>query len=603
MSKFTRTSLKSKKKLKISNQENFVELKTSEDFLNQGTEEEESGDRFTLSDLSKSLRFYQKAYEYYLQAKDLSYAELANANKRKPKSSQLLLDCVYNASRLLFHVFNEFVKDDIINFQVDVKNIDNVVNSDYSILKTLPEVLKSHEDAISIYQKLSAEDGSQVFVWDLFYNTCLVYTELIEDASEEDVPIESFEAYVARGMELFKQILEFQVMELQKLVEEMNGQSGGEHQHAHDHEGPCDHHHDDQHHDEEEEDEEEDDDEEYSAQEAIVPSTILETIISCYSFIQSIFETINLNSGYQQAFNPVILNELEMFVESIEVVLQNLVQNFYREDSHNDNTLNQEEESDMLAPLDKKDLIQLEIIKTSIGGLSTKNSLDDLITLWDSKLKELGSNVMSVEQESDLFTEKYSMIADNFQIFYDRNVSGANSTISAEDHWKLLSIMSNYYKKSQDIYTYLLKKTQQDSKLNANNSIELSPLISQLVLIIISRVDIDVTKVYCDQFKQPGNNFDKSNMQNGKIDEILTRNIGINLKNCLSYLNMNCGLRERIFDKLSRRQKKFQVMSRQYILGLVGNLQVSNNDDRQLLRIEVAGLKDLDAYKGFKFPL
>lgn len=517
--------MKSKIRSKKTKKTSLVELQTAADFLSQGTQEEESGDRFTLSDLAKLLRFYQRAYEYYLQLKGAPDA-----------SPDVILDSIYNASRLLFHVYTEFVKDEIVNFQVDVKNIETVITSDYSVLQPLPQILEEHEKAISESSLLGH------FSWDLHYNTCLVYTELIEDA-EEGTPLEQ---YILRCIELFSGILEYQVGELRKLV---GGQEGEQTEYA----------------------EGEDSDEEFSASEAIVPATILETITSCYAFVQAVYESINDGYVIGDAFT-----KLSEFVQGVEKIYTDLTAEFYVNKAPKDI----EAEPDMLAPLEEQEVLRLELVKTSIAGLEC-SSLQSLIDLWENKLNQIGHR--TVEEDANFIPEKYTIAADNFQNFLERR----GSSLEPSTLWNLLNVITSYYKKSQDIVTFQLKDTQRLAKIDPNNSVKLSSYVSELVTIILSRVDVDVARINTPILNTGDDQFNKKDLSGGRIDEILQKNITTNLKNCLAYLLMNCGLREQIFDRLRRRQKRFHVLARQYVLGIDRGIKVSTEWEKEALRAEI----------------
>lgn len=584
-----KAALKNKRKVKQT-----VELNTTEEFLSQGTEEEESGDRFTLSDLSKSLRFYQKAYEYYLQAASLA-TNTNSATSSNNGNSSLLLDSVYNSSRLVFHVYNQYVKPNVINFNIDLKSIDNVVNSTDSILQPLPQILQRHLQAIQLYRQLGIPK-SKYFPWDLYYNTCLVYIELIEDATEEDVPVSLVEEYINSAVQLFMEILEYQVSELASLLDDLNGVKSSSNNSSNSDNDVAGQQ---LPQDSQIQPDQSSNDEEYSSQEAIVPSTVLETINSAYSLIQAVYETANLNPLYQMGLSGAINDEIKQFVTSVEPILNDLMQKFgvVNGDSlkNTDNSNSNSESDSFFQPLEQKDLLNIELVKTAINGLLVPiNSVDQLISLWSNKLQN-DTSITSANEHA--FPEIYSLVADNIQNYYDKHsISGAGigTALDVSLHWNLLSTIGQYYKKSQDLYVALLKETQQKTKQNANNSVLISPLVSQIGLLLISRADIDVQRIHHPQFSQFA-----AKLQS---EEILKRNIAALLKNALVYLNTDCGLREKIFDKLSRRQKRYLVLARQFILGLVPNLSARNEQEKVLIKAEVEALKELDAYNGFKFP-
>lgn len=570
--------LKTKKKRQQDNSSNYHELTTSDDFLNQAVEEEEAGDRFTLLDLSKSLRFYQKAYEYYLQAAEIDCYESPNA-----------LDAMYNSSRLLFHVYNEFVKDDIVNFQYDLKSIEQVVNSDYLVLQSLTSICKQHEKAVVAYERFLLKNEQNIVPWDLYSNLCLVYTELIETTT--DLSMDLFKKYINRTVQLNRMVLDYQVLELQKIVEEF------------DKFGDKDSFSDDQNFEKMENSENDNTDQEFASQESIIPGTVLETVISAYSFIQSCYEVFQ--QSYERENNGIStisaqdLKDLkdyatpifDSFSKTLDMIAANLQAKF---PPSNDEHM-KEGNMGILRPLAWEDLVNLEItkifIKSLLGSYNDPQSVEEFNLLW-SRFTE---NVYKNKAASDtLFvaTEMNTIIADSYQIFLEHNIS----KLLAENGWKMLTIMSSYFRKSQDGLVAQLKEVQERAKKNPNESVELSKIVSKLVEIIISRVDIDVTKVNSPKYA----GFRARELQS----DSLKKNIAVNLQNCMRYLGMNVGLRESIFDKLTRREKKFKVMTRRYILGLVDKeaMKVDNSFERELIRGQFELLKQSDAYSGFKFP-
>lgn len=497
-------------------------MNTPEELLNQGTEEEESGERFTLSDLSKSLRSYQRAYEYYIKASSGS-------------NGRTLLDSRYNACRLVYHVYNQFFKDGVVDISLDLKSVSNVLSSPYLIVQTVPEILLLHEQVIESYDSMGFSKDVY-FPWDLWYNTCLVYTELIEDSDDEDVSFERFQYYYTRAISLFEDILEYQV---RKLREDVSHDEESHDEESHD-EG--EHHH---------EVEEEDQEMEYEAESSIVPSTILETIAAAYLLVQSVFESANLNDKYKHESLVPLLNG---FSSKLEMIANSLLEEF-------------SDSPDEYYQLDENELHNYHIARISIQGLQAQ-SLQSLTDIWLSQLPSI--NI--------ILPETYLMIADNFQNFLVRTV------LNTEEQWKTLSTISSYYKKSQDAYAEKLKLTQQKALKDPNNSVDISPIVGQLGSILMNRADIEIIRT--------SSKFDYKNLK-----QTLMKNRNVFLKNALNYLNFNCGLRETFFDRLNRRKLRYQVAIRQYSLGLIENIKASNENEQRLIKAEMNEFKELDVYK------
>lgn len=151
---------------------------TAEDYMEIGTLEEESGDKFYGSDPSKALRFYQRAYDAYVQSG--------------------LPEAYYNALRLLFHVHSRY-QDEAVAIQ-DLTGVEEVFSAAVPVVQKLGAIAEAHEKAIEIHAGVPFD----IEKCDLFFNTAMVYTELLE-AGEGPV-----KRTVLRAMELLTQVAGFQ---------------------------------------------------------------------------------------------------------------------------------------------------------------------------------------------------------------------------------------------------------------------------------------------------------------------------------------------------------------------------------------------------------
>ncbi|ANZ76808.1 BA75_03718T0 [Komagataella pastoris] len=166
-------------------------LTTSEEFWNQAIEDEESGDRWISSDLEKSLRFYQRAYNHYLSAINLDGT---------------YFDAHYNAARLLFHVYLKFTSQEEIDLS-KLETISTFETDPNSVIQPLNKILIAHQTTLNLPPP--AEDLNLYI--DICFNAAVLYTELIEKAFDEDVDFETLFNYASTAEELFTRVLQTQL--------------------------------------------------------------------------------------------------------------------------------------------------------------------------------------------------------------------------------------------------------------------------------------------------------------------------------------------------------------------------------------------------------
>lgn len=164
---------------------------TLDEFLEQGSMDEESGDRWLGGDMAKALRFYQKAYTSYIKAISLGS----------------LIDSYYNSLRLLLLVHEDFIKAEGVQLD-ELKNIGEVLtNDDRSVVQPLDRIQLAHETALSIARPL-----------DLLHNMVVVYTEVIENS---DASYAEDELVASRGIAVLQELAERQVAELTAFCKEL----------------------------------------------------------------------------------------------------------------------------------------------------------------------------------------------------------------------------------------------------------------------------------------------------------------------------------------------------------------------------------------------
>ena len=475
---------------------------TAEDFLEQGSIDEESGDRWLGSDLSKSLRFYQKAYTSYLQSISLLGTQGRN------------LDAFYNSSRLLFLVYNQYIKTDGVEIY-ELTNVDEALTGDKrSVLQDLAHIITAHETAMTV-----AKTSNIAIPSDLLFNTALVYTEAIEAEQENDQSdFNQLLEVTQRAQSLFLALLDLQMVEFQKFLQELNEvdvnamesnnelyQQGGLH--------------------------EETKQEEYTSDEVVQPVDILESVLSCYKLAQAILE--NVTDFDSQV--PAVTNLIQPLLDRSDNIARDLIDNF-SEVAANKN--------EMVANISEVQILELKVAKSYIVGL-TSNDFDQLFEVWNNA-------------ELPATPERYMLAADNIQSLLDRNdvtlanVNSSGILQSKELYWKSLTQMSGNLKKAQDILSQLLAEKK---KTPSGVDLGLGALVGQISEVIIARADIELQRCQISGYEPAEKN-----------SQVLLQNCKTLLKNAMNIANTAGGLRERAAEKLQREKKKVDAVFRLCLL-------------------------------------
>lgn len=328
--------------------------------MEQGSIEEESGDRWLGSDLAKSLRFYQKAYDCYLQSMDLE---------------PLNLDSYYNSGRLLFHVYIQYNKTEGVDAN-ELSNVDEVIGATNSVLQPLANVLYAHEQALKVCSQLQISPPN-----DLYFNAAMVYTEVVE--TFEDEPIESLLDFYQKGLHLYSNLIEDQVRlfkhflgELQQANQEVNQQvyqdsikelqntsSTLKLQSTQ---------------------------EEFISIELVQPVDIYESLINAYRLIQALFDSAENHEI------KLVIDTCELAVISFYEIANTLIEKY---------SINSIQKVDMIENLTESQVEDLLLAQASLKA-STITNLDEIFAIWDPIPNSL---------------KKYMIMNDNLQIYIDRN--------------------------------------------------------------------------------------------------------------------------------------------------------------------------------------
>lgn len=504
---------------------------TADEFLDQGAIDEESGDRWLGSDLAKALRFYQKAYSQYLMAIKLS-----------PNGT---LDSYYNASRLLFHVYNQYFKTDGVSVY-DLTNVEDAISGGKdSVVQNLSEIVSAHEKAIDVAQSLNIR-----IPLDLLFNTALVYTEVIE--IQQDNESDNFDTVLEYGYKtqgIFQNLIELQTAELQKFLNDLN-EITSDASSTNNNNTPSG-------------SEKPPQEEEFTSEEVLQPSDVFETIISAYRLAQAVLENVSDP-------NSQIMPSLDMvnpFLSTCEAVADDLVLNFGERNNA---------KSDMISSITQDNIDDYQICKAYIKGLAI-NDASKLYDLWNNS-------------ELPHTPERYMLAADNIQTMIDRNDINLNSANSnqkiAEFYWKALTQMGNYYKQSQELLnTQLTEKKKRPSGTDDG----IGSIISQISNIIIARSDIDLQRSQLQNYEPAS-----------KHKDVLFQNCKTFLKNAMNIANTTGGLRERITEKLQREKRKSEAVMRLCILENKSSLQELDSIlGRQKWTTELPNLSKLGYFEAF----
>lgn len=345
-----------------------------ENWIEQGATDEESGDRWLGSDLAKSLRFFQKAYTSYLQA----------AQMPRVASST---DAIYNASRLLFHVYTTYIKPNCVILS-DLENVhDAIAGGDSAVVQPLPSILEAHESALL---QLGL-DGTPPL--DLIYNTALVYTEAIETAQFNDVSFDKVLEMGSRAQRLLVGLLDTQVSTLQKFVrdllqlEEVLSTVDG-------------------------------DVSEFESSETLQPSDVFDTVLSAYRLVYVTLD--NIAEPHLQT--PRGLDLVQPFLNTINLTHNDLLGAYLAAINSND----------MLEAISQLQAEESECLKCAITGCII-NDLIELTSLWEAPVLPHTA-------------ERFLMTADSFQSFLDRNDADAPEIV-----WQALTKMGVAYKSAQEL--------------------------------------------------------------------------------------------------------------------------------------------------------
>lgn len=154
--KSTRLRFPKKNKNKVEQRQ----LITQDDYYDEATDYEEQAERWLLSDIKKSLRFYVKAFELY------NHGLSAECVTEKGT-----YNIYYNQTRLLLQIYTDYLANNGYINVLQYVNLDDIPNLS-SVLLSLPQIIEMME---VIYNQVPVQES-----WDLQFNLLTAYAALVE---------------------------------------------------------------------------------------------------------------------------------------------------------------------------------------------------------------------------------------------------------------------------------------------------------------------------------------------------------------------------------------------------------------------------------------
>lgn len=405
---------------------------TADEFLEQGSLDEESGDRWLGSDLAKSLRFYQKAYASYLQS-----IRLENT-----------LDAYYNSSRLMFLVYHQYYKTDGISVD-ELTNVGEVLTyDDRSVVQPLSNIVRAHERAIDVAKTLGVS-----VPFDLLFNVAVVYTEVIEVEQQTDTPFYKLVEVALRAQDILRDLLHSQFADFRRFLVELDsidesaGESVPSYQSGRD---------------------EESKQEELTSEEVVQPTDIIDTVLAGYKLSQAVLESVTSSDELKLAQDLV-----NPFITILKEAATEIVTN-YSERALSPN--------EMVAIVTNELVNELEVAQTYIIGLTYE--LTAVYALWND------ANLPETSERHMLAADNIQSLLDRHDIGLPLVNASPDHRLSS-GFWEALTEMTQHLKKAQDI---LNRTFQEKKKTPSGLDVGLGALTTQISEVMIARADIDLQR-------------------------------------------------------------------------------------------------------------
>ncbi|KAI5956863.1 hypothetical protein KGF54_000481 [Candida jiufengensis] len=401
---------------------------TSEEWLEQGSIDEESGDRWLGSDIPKALRFYQKAYHSYLKS-------IAEGGEQ---------DAYYNSCRLLLQVYL-LIKEDGLVLE-NLSGIDELYVSD-SILANLEQILELHRKSLKVIG-----DNS-----DLLFNTVIVYIEILEASASNDSEInlgydDALSIY-NNASDILLNLGQKQYNEFQSFVKELNQLSENE---------PNDQQSLSQSNNGEGKNEE------AVSEEIIQPVDLFETVISSFRLIQALFRTLDLPD----------LSKLKLQVEPLELFATSLATVLI-----NDYSDVQTKDNSMLETISRSQVNEIKINMIVLNSL-TFTSFEELLMLWNQTF--VSNFADEIPEKYLAFSDEIQSLLDKKDITI-HSINQTNDINDKQTFFDILKYQCDILKKAQDLINIELSNKR---KQPSGKELNIGSIIVQLCDVYIERADI-----------------------------------------------------------------------------------------------------------------
>lgn len=324
---------------------------------------------------------------------------------------ELLQDAYYNALRLLFQVFTQYMKTDGVEV-LNLVNVAEVLTGDEnSVVQEISPIVTAHEQSISIWPERAPSD--------LLFNTALVYTEAIEDTEDADM----IGQYAEKAENLLSKVLANQRSEfedfLRSTLETVSEPNVSEQSIP-------------------------DQNQEYVSVKTVQPPDMLDTVISGLGLCQSVLEK---NTNVLISLGDTLAS-LSMFSESLVEFATNLIEEFF-----NDLT--------KAAAIEQAQLNEFIVARQYIKALATAD-LGTVYEIWsDSSLPEI--------------PQRYMLAADCIGTMIEKQGVNSGPAAFPDQYWTALTQMNNHLKKAQELlnadYQLAKLKAMTDTELGVGSLI------------------------------------------------------------------------------------------------------------------------------------
>lgn len=249
------------------------EPETGADFYDEGVTNEESGDRWFSSDLSKAIRFYYRAHESY---------------KKALKLEPTMIDALYNLPRLEYEVYNKYIKDEAVILN-DLDNCAEALSDNKvgGLFQNISSICRCFETSLEL---LTISGNEVALGWEYYFNAGMCYFEYAESLCSELSILQNLSA----ESELVK-VVERCIFMFQKALGLMESISNSE-----------------------------------SNDETINSETLASVCIESFRMLSAIYETL-----YSQNLVSIMDQFTEYYLEQIDFLSSKLLQNSLSQDTLN----------------------------------------------------------------------------------------------------------------------------------------------------------------------------------------------------------------------------------------------------------------------------